>query len=373
MKPIICRHYRTKELMVIEEKGSGIEITRSAGDAETDILVSPALFDIQVNGFKGIDFSKGDLELEEALELIEEMRRHGVAYLCPTVLTSSPERMRKAFSNLSRLCDESRILEEAFVGFHMEGPYISSEEGPRGAHDPRWARDPNWDEFLSFQDAARGRIRIVTLAPEREGALSFIEKATREGVVVAIGHTGASPCKIRDAISAGAKLSTHLGNGAHALLPRHPNYIWEQLASDELYASIIADGYHLPPSVVRCFIRCKGIKRTILISDIVPLGGMPPGIYRAEDGREIEVSGEGKISLAGTPYLAGSGTTLDKCIVKAADFAGIEIPDAIDMASVNPARLLGLWEDPFSQDIEKRNHVMLFKEREGGIEIVQIL
>lgn len=373
MEPIICMHYRTKELMVVEDLEPKPRISRYPGRAETDIFISPAFLDIQVNGFKGVDFSKGDLEPERVLELIEEMKGRGIAYLCPTVLTSSSERMRKAFSALSKLCDGSKIVEESFVGFHMEGPYISSEEGPRGVHDPRWVRDPDWDEFLSFQDAAGGRIKILTLAPEREGALRFIEKATEEGIVVAIGHTGASPQRIRDAISAGAKLSTHLGNGAHAFLPRHPNYIWEQLASDELYASIIVDGYHLPPSVVKCFIRCKGVSRTILISDIVSLGGMKPGIYRTEDGREVEISEDGRISLVGTPYLAGSATTLDRSVVNAMKFAGVDLADAIDMASTNPAKLLGIWKDPFSLEQESGYRVMLFRNGKEGIEVIHVL
>src|SRR5262249_46804632 len=152
-------------------------------------------------------------------------------------------------------CEKDPQLARAIPGIHLEGPYISAEDGPRGAHARQHVRPPDWDEFCRLQDLAGGRIRLVTLAPETAGALPFIERLSRAGVVVALGHTAASGECIRDAIQAGARLSTHLGNGAHAVLPRHPNYIWEQLADDGLWASIICDGHHLPESVMRCILR----------------------------------------------------------------------------------------------------------------------
>src|SRR5208283_1690503 len=162
------------------------------------------------------------------------------------------------------------------------------------------------------QDAAGGRIRLVTLAPEHEGALRFIEQLAGSGVVVALGHTAASGTRIRDAIAAGARLSTHLGNGTHALLPRHENYVWEQLAADELWASIICDGHHLPPAVARCVVRIKTPARTILTCDAGPLAGLPPGRYREWD-QDFEVLPGGKIVIPGTHYLAGSCSFTDTC------------------------------------------------------------
>src|SRR5687768_6411871 len=149
-------------------------------------------------------------------------------------------------------------------GFHLEGPYFSIEDGPRGAHPKEHARDPDWDEFRRWQDAAGGRVRMVTLAPERNGALRFIEQLTAAGVVAAIGHTAATGRQIRDAAAAGARTSTHIGNGCHAVLPRHDNYVWEQLACDDLWASVIADGHHLPPAVLKSVIRAKTPGRVLL-------------------------------------------------------------------------------------------------------------
>src|SRR5205814_7778712 len=136
-------------------------------------------------------------------------------------------------------------------------------------------------------------------------------------VVVSLGHTAASPARIREAISAGARLSTHLGNGSHALLPRHENYLWEQLASDELWASVIADGHHLPPAILRCILRMKTPARVILTCDASSLAGRPPGRYR-EWGQDLEVRPEGEVVVSGTPYLAGSAVFTDTCVAHAA-------------------------------------------------------
>src|SRR5262249_51788084 len=150
--------------------------------------------------------------------------------------------------------------------------------------------DPNWDEFRRWQDAAGGMIKLLTLAPERPGAIKFIEQVVRTGVMVAIGHTAATPAQVRDAVAAGAKLSTHLGNGSHAMLPGHENYLWEQLAADDLWASVISDGHHLPASLVKVIVRVKLPSRTIITCDASSLAGLPPGHYG-----EWEVQPDGRV------------------------------------------------------------------------------
>src|SRR5262249_29613719 len=174
--------------------------------------------------------------------------------LCTTVITNAFDALVHGLSTIRRAREIDRDVARAVPAIHLEGPYISPEDGPRGAHPRRHVRPPDWDEFQRLQEAAGGLIRLVTLAPEHEVAIRFIEQLVAWGVVVSIGHTGATASQIREAISAGARLSTHLGNGCHAMLPRHDNYIWEQLAADELWASIICDGHHLPPAVVRCIV-----------------------------------------------------------------------------------------------------------------------
>ena len=182
---------------------------------------------------------------------------------------------------------------------------------------------------------------MVTLAPELPGAIPFIEKAAAAGVAVALGHTNATRDDILRAVGAGARLSTHLGNGAHARIPRHPNYIWEQLACDELTACLIPDGFHLPPSVIKSMIRAKGVHRAILTTDASGLAGMPPGSYHVQ-GRDVELRPGGPVLLSGTEYLAGSALRLSDGIANAVSFAGVSLADAVDMVTERPAVAMGL-------------------------------
>lgn len=304
-------------------------------------------FDLQINGALGIGFTSDTLTITEIRRISEELARHQVSGFCPTVITASFETQVASLRSLARSRREDVQLRERMPAFHLEGPYLSAEDGPRGAHPLEHVREPDWDEFRRLQDAAEGLIRLVTLAPERQGAIDFIGRLCASGVVVAVGHTAATPGQIRDATRAGAVLSTHLGNGSHAMLPRHDNYLWEQLACDDLMASIIADGHHLPASMLKVILRAKSASRMILISDASPLAGLPAGRY-GHWGTEMEVSTTGRISVAGTPFLAGSGAFLDECVAHFAAVTGLAMTEAIAMASANPRRLLGLPPIPFT-------------------------
>ncbi len=343
-------HWASGELITIHTAGSkieSIECGQSLGSVGgPEWRLAPGLIDIQVNGYAGRDFNEDNGRDSGYLEsrfrpLFDELARAGVTSFCPTVLTAARGEIEARLRSLAGLLDAHPSLGRAVPGIHLEGPYIASEDGPRGAHPVAHARSPDWDEFQRFQEAAGGRIRICTLAPERPGAIEFIERLVNAGVVAAIGHTGATPAQIREAARAGARCSTHLGNGAHSVLPRHPNYLWEQLACDDMMASVIADGNHLPPAVLKCMARAKGADRLILVSDAVALGGLPPGLY---NGGLHEVEPGGRITLAGTPYLAGAGHLMDTCVANAVRFGALSQVEAINSATRNPARLLGLEE-----------------------------
>jgi N-acetylglucosamine-6-phosphate deacetylase len=336
---IHARHYRTGEpLDLVCRDGLIAEVAPADGAAG---WVAPAFFDLQVNGCEGRAFVSPSLTPDDVRHIAATCARHGIAALAPTLITASFEALRHGFATLRRACEEDAELARALPCFHLEGPYISAEDGPRGAHPRQHVRPPDLDEFSRLQEAAGGRARLVTLSPEYDGSLSFIEALAKQGVVVAIGHTAASPARIRDAVRAGARLSTHLGNGSHALLPRHENYLWEQLAADELTASVIADGHHLPLSVLRCILRVKGPRRVILTCDASSLAGLPPGRY-AEWGQELEVQPGGKVVVPGTPFLAGSGVFLDACVRTVLSLGEVSLADAIDMAGARPRELLGL-------------------------------
>jgi N-acetylglucosamine-6-phosphate deacetylase len=337
-----ARHYATGEMLDLFCAGGVLSDGPHASGPDLEAgWVAPALFDLQVNGCDGRGFSSEQLTAEDVRHIAIVCHRHGVGGLCPTLITNSRAALLHGFATLSRACAADADIERAMPAFHLEGPYISPEDGPRGAHPREHVRPPDWDEFRQLQGAAGGRIRLVTLAPEVEGALPFIERLVASGVVVAIGHTAAGPAVIRDAVRAGARLSTHLGNGMHALLPRHENHLWEQMADDELCASIICDGHHLPPALVRCLVRVKTPGRIILTCDASSLAGLPPGLYE-EWGQRFEVRPEGKVVVPGTTYLAGSACFTDTCVRLVMRYAGVSLAEAVDMAGDRPRLLLGL-------------------------------
>ncbi len=325
-----------------------------------DLRVAPGLIDIQINGYGGVDFNAPDADIERIDAATRRLWRAGVTAFCPTIVTESFDHISKRLSNLVLAAEESPEFARAMIGVHLEGPFISPEDGPRGAHPKRHVRAPDWEEFQRWQDAARGRIRILTLSPEWPGALDFIERAAASGVVVAIGHTAATPARIADAARAGARLSTHLGNGSHAKIDRHPNYIWEQLANDDLWASFIVDGHHLPPSVVKCFLRSKGVARSVLVTDAIAAAGLPAGRYRLGD-VEVEVTTARRVNLPGTPYLAGSVLEMNEAVAKTVQYSDATLDDALRMASANPAELLGVADQFGSVEIGRRADLILFR------------
>jgi N-acetylglucosamine-6-phosphate deacetylase len=300
-------------------------------------FVAPAWIDLQVNGFAGVDYNSASSTHEQISDSIRAMFACGVTRFFPTVITGSPENMSAALRHLANAKDS--IPEgPAMEAFHLEGPYISPHDGPRGAHPARWVRPPDLEEFHRFQDAAGGNIRLVTLSPEWPEAPRFIDAIVRQGVVASIGHTRASAAQISNAVSAGATLSTHLGNGADSVLPRHPNYLWEQLADDRLGASFIVDGFHLPPSFLNVALRAKGLERSLLVTDAVMPAGCSPGAYRLGE-IDVELHPDGSVRLAGGTRLAGSALKMHHAIANVMQTAGLNLRDAVTLATRNPARV----------------------------------
>ena len=254
--------------------------------------------------------------------------------LLPTIILGPFDEYERCARTLLR-CEAPAIL-----GLHLEGPYISPEDGARGAHRREDTAPASIDDFKRRQDAAGGRVRLVTLAPEVPGALALIEHLRDTGVRVAIGHTAATPEQVRMPIRAGATLSTHLGNGCAQMLPRHPNFIWEQLAADELMASIIVDGHHLPPATVKTMVRAKTPRRVVLVTDAIAAAGQPPGEYRL-GAVTVRLDENGRVAVPGQPNLAGSALSMDRAVANTVRFAGVTLEDALAMASTQPC-----WTSP---------------------------
>jgi N-acetylglucosamine-6-phosphate deacetylase len=330
-------HVATGELIEVSFGTSIDSVEPVLGRIDNPPLLAPGFIDLQVNGYAGVDYNSPGAAHEHIGRSLRELYACGVTRLFATVITGPPDNMAAALRNLADV--RERIPEgESIEGIHLEGPYISPEDGPRGAHPSGWVRPPDLQEFERFQEAARGLIRLVTLAPEWPDAPRFIETLVGRGIVVSIGHTGASSEEIRAAVAAGATMSTHIGNAAHMTLPRHPNYIWEQLAEDRLAAGFIVDGVHLGPAFLKVALRAKGTERSLLTTDAVAPAGCVPGRYRL--GKvEVDLTPDGRVQVAGQSRLAGSTLRMDRGIENLMKLAGLSLRDALTMATRNPARV----------------------------------
>lgn len=305
--------------------------------------------DLQVNGYAGFDFnsrpeswSAGDFR-----HVADAMSRRGVVASLVTLITAAPDRLVAGAAAYARILAAVPELESAFPKLHIEGPFISPADGPRGAHPREHCTTPRrHPELLErLVEASGDRIGILTLAPELAGALELISRAAARGICVAIGHTRAEPERIAEAVAAGARMSTHLGNGSHQTLPRHENYIQAQLAEDRLAASFIADGHHLPWYVLKNFIRAKTMERTVLVTDCMAAADVGAGRFSLGD-YEVEVSEELRVTRPGNPGFAGSALTLDRAVINVARHCGIPFDEAWKMASSRPAELIGIQAIP---------------------------
>jgi N-acetylglucosamine-6-phosphate deacetylase len=328
-------------LRVVIEGGVVTALERPSAGASRD-WISPGWLDLQVNGFEGHDPNAVGAGPSETIGMVRALWAHGVAGVCPTICTQSEDHMLAALRAVAAACEEDPLVAASVVGIHVEGPHIATEDGPRGAHPLEHVRPPDLAEYRRWQHAAGGRIRIITLSPEYAEAVNYVRAIVSDGVVASIGHTAANADEIRAAVDAGARWSTHLGNGAHAMIRRHPNYIWDQLAEDRLSAGFILDGHHLPAAVIRSVVRAKGVERTVLVSDAISVAGLAPGEYALPDGARVTLLPSGRVELTGTPLLAGAATPLPLCVANAVRLGGLSLADAIRTVTANPSRLLRL-------------------------------
>jgi N-acetylglucosamine-6-phosphate deacetylase len=304
-------------------------------------FLAPGFIDLQVNGFAGVDYNDPAAGHEAIAQSIRTMFETGVTRFFPTLITGSEERIIGALRNLvaarSGFDAAGRPEAHAMAGIHVEGPHLSPEDGPRGAHPLEHVRPPDSEEFQRWQEAAQGEIRLVTVSPEWEQTPAYIRTLVRAGVVASVGHTKANAEQIRAAVDAGATMSTHLGNAAHPILPKTQNYIWDQLAEDRLIASFIVDGIHIPAVFLKTALRAKGLERAVLVTDAVMPAMCEPGRYSLGQ-VEVELRANGSVVLTGTERLAGSALRMDRAIGNSVRLAGISLRDALTMATVNAAR-----------------------------------
>lgn len=296
------------------------------------------LFDIQVNGFAGVDFQAPELSPADLRRAVDGLRRHGTAGIFLTLVTNDVHWLARRFAAVEAICAEDEEVASMVKGYHLEGPWLSREEGYRGAHQAKFMGPPDWDDFQRIQEAANGRIRFLTVAPEWPGSSDFIAKVTASGVEVGLGHTAASSDDIQAAIDHGVRFCTHLGNAVPRELDRHDNVVQRLLARDELYAFFIPDGIHLPPFVLQNFVRAKPAGKALFTTDCMAAAGAPPGRY-ALGHLELEVGTDRVVRAPGHRGFAGSALAPDEGVVKLREMLGYDEDSARSAFGSEIARL----------------------------------
>jgi N-acetylglucosamine-6-phosphate deacetylase len=329
----------TAEILRISvEDGMIAEVSRHpTADPDSAPVLSPGLVDVQVNGYAGKDVNADDVTPDTIVALTDALRDAGTTTWLPTIITGPEERIVRALEAVRRARKADARVRRAIPCVHVEGPFISAEDGAAGVHDRSWIRPIDADEVTRWQQA--GPVGVVTVSPHTADAAAHVAHMVAAGVTVSIGHTSAGHARIRAAIEAGATLATHLGNGIATMLPRHPNAIWTLLDDERVSVGLIADGHHLPDETLRTMIRAKGPGRAYLVSDLTALGGLPPGTYDTPVGGRVTLSPDLRLGHAGSELLAGAAATLLDGVRRVARMPGLGPAAAIELASAAPARV----------------------------------
>jgi len=318
-----------------------INFTNSTDDLGGAIL-APGFVDIHMHGGAGLDVMRA--VITDLPHLNNFLTKHGVTGYFPTTVAAPIEQTCLALERMADAIEASQALSAGNgggvqarpLGIHLEGPFLSHKR--RGVHPPEFLVEPTLEIFERLWQAARGHVRMMTIAPELPGALEVIAEAARRNVCVSIGHSDATLDAARAGVRAGARHATHTFNAMRPLDHRDPGILGEVLVDRQLTADIIADGIHLAPEVVQLFLQAKGLERSVLITDATAAAGMPDGTYQLGP-IQVEVK-DGKCTLDGK--LAGSVLTMDRAVRNVAEFAGWSLQDAVRAATLNPTRAVGL-------------------------------
>lgn len=302
--------------------------------------MSSGFYDIQVNGYAGIDFQR---PVDEPMmqKVVEYLQRDRIKAIMPTLITNYVEEYEKLLTNMVKLID-SLGARELMPSFHIEGPFLSPEDGYRGAHPLECIREADIDFMKRTIAAADGRVSMVTLAPEQDPDLKVTRWLTEQGIVVAAGHTNASRDVLADSVEAGVKTFTHLSNGCKNEVPRHDNIINRAMSIEKLKLSMIPDGHHIPFWLLKTWVKFIGIDRLIFTTDCASPAGAPPGRYTIANW-EIEVGEDRLVRPAGKDHLAGSALTMAEAYDNAINKLGLSEADARALTIDNPKKLMGDW------------------------------
>jgi N-acetylglucosamine-6-phosphate deacetylase len=317
----------------------------------------PGLVDLQVNGYKGVDFSGQELTEADFMWACREMLEAGTSAFLATMITSPVEVYRRNLDIIANVVEKEEFRGR-LLGVHLEGPFISAEQGARGAHKAEWVRKPDIRFLEQLIEWAKGKVKLITIAAESEGAEELSRYAVGRGIAVSLGHQMAGEEELRRLVRAGATALTHLGNGVPVDLPRHNNPVWAGLANDELLAMVIADGHHLPAILLKTFIRAKGACRCIVVSDASPVAGLPAGCYNLL-GNDVVLEEDGRVYNPHAGYLVGSSATILECMNYLASLGLIPDEQLLTVGFFNPLKLIGADPDSIQPVVE-----VLFDERQ---------
>lgn len=284
-------------------------------------------FDLQVNGFAGVDFQRADLTAADVERVVAGLENHATTGILWTLITDTIDGMAANLAAIERLRGENPRAAKAIPGYHLEGPYLLPEPGYHGAHDPKKMKRPDRAEFDRLWKVTGGRIKLITLAPEVAGTPEFIRHVVAHGVRVAIGHSNADDRAIDAAIEAGMTMCTHVGNGVPQQMHRHDNIIQRVLARDELTAVFIVDGIHVPPRILKNFVRAKPRDKVLFTTDCMSAAGAPPGRYRIAH-LEMEVGADRVVREPGKTNFAGSALEMDQAAKNVEAFLGWSAAEA---------------------------------------------
>ena len=367
--------------------------------------------DLQVNGYRGVSFSSAELTLESCISACEEiLAAGGCAAIVPTVITSPLSTYEYVLPILADAA-ESKVLAGRVLGLHLEGPFISPEQGAVGTHPVRCVRAPRPTDgsvaghaadggeggeggeemdgsalLRRWQKLARGKIRLLTVAAEADGAAALCKEAVALGIRVSLGHMLGQAGPIRELAAAGATLLTHLGNGCPNEIHRHKNHLWPALADDRLSAMLITDGQHLPPDLILAVLRCKGVAGALVTSDVAPVAGLPDGDYDCF-GATVHVEGRFVRSQDRT-CLAGSGALMLDCMNHLAALrlesrppayryggtpaanAPLSLDELMALGFGNPLRALGLDPAVLSKQLAPLGARVLYDDSTGQFRLI---
>ncbi len=341
--PVHARHYATGEPVLISWAAHQITAIQPCRTSEISPLpwIAPPLVDLQVNGFAGIDFQQDNLTADALLRAIEGLNQAGCARFFLTLITDEWDRLLRRLQDLHRLRSHHPELSNAIAGWHIEGPFLSGETGYRGAHDPEFISDPSTPQIQQLRAAVSEEPLLLTLAPERPGAIEAIQTAVELGCMVCLGHTNASSPILDRACRAGAAGFTHLGNACPQLLDRHDNILWRVLDLPGIHVSLIPDAIHVSPPFFRLLHRLLHPARILYISDATAAAGAPPGSYNL--GRlEIQVGADQIVRQPGQPNFAGSALRPIDGVFRAAQMLNVSWREVWDRFSVQPAAFAGM-------------------------------